>query len=66
MPMKGNKALEYAQIVNGKPYVITTRADIEITETNKLVYNDIDLFIHSSIDENNDKKYNKIIAFEKA
>lgn len=56
----GNRALEYLQAKNERPYTITIRQDIDVQPNYKIVYNGFDLIINS-IDLDEDKYTYQII-----
>ena len=56
----GNRALEYLQAKNERPYTITMRQDIEVLPKYKIVYNGADLIINS-VELNEDKYTYQII-----
>ena len=67
-PITGNKRLEYAQEVNGKPYkvYISTVSDLTITESHYIVWGSKTLYIHSVVDYDEDNRFLEITAWEKA
>ena len=67
-PMTGNRALEFAQITNGKPYEIVINypiGDFTIDETNILTFDSRILTVHSVVQIDESLKQYKIIAYEK-
>ena len=68
IPMTGNRALEFAQITNGKPYEIVINypiGDFTIDETNILTFDSRILTVHSVVQIDESLKQYKIIAYEK-
>jgi SPP1 family predicted phage head-tail adaptor len=67
-PMTGVRALEYGQLVHGKPYrvLIRKRKDIAINENYYLVFGSKTLWIHSVINLDEADKFLEIIAYEKS
>ena len=68
IPLTGSRALEFAQITNGKPYDITINypiGDFTIDETNILTFDSRTLTIHSVVQIDESLKQYKIIAYEK-
>ena len=64
--LTGYRALEYAQVIEGKPYEVTTRYRTDITIDSKctLTYKSRTLYVHSvTTDEMN--KIFKIITYSK-
>ena len=64
--LKGHRALEYAQIIEGKPYEVMTRYRTDITIDSKctLTYKSRTLYVHTcTTDEMN--KFINIIAYSK-
>lgn len=68
MPLTGRRALEFAQITNGKPYEITvnyTFGDYTINELNIITYDSRTLTVHSVVLIDESLEQYKIIAYEK-
>jgi len=64
--LTGYRALEYAQVIEGKPYEVTTRyrADITIDSKCSLTYKTRTLYVHSVTTDDLNKVFN-IIAYSK-
>ena len=64
--LTGVRALEYAQVIEGKPYEVTTRYRTDITIDSKctLTYKSRTLYVHSVTTDDLNKIFN-IIAYSK-
>jgi len=64
--LTGHRALEYSQVIEGKPYEVKTRYRTDITIDSKclLIYKSRDLYIHSITTDEMNKIFN-IIAYSK-
>lgn len=66
-PMTGVRALEYGQLVHGKPYriLMRQRKDLTLDENYYLIFGSKTLRIHSVVNIEESDRFLEIIAYEK-